>query len=183
MVRRTAAWSTMVLVGIAMFSVLASGQPRQQSATMDDLLREMQGLRADLKAAAAASLRVQALVARAGLQEQRLKALSLQLNEANTELEQVARDRSAQELQLAYFDEAIANDSLPAQMAREDAEADVAGLKVAVSRLHARETEIRNRAHQLSELVATEHARWEEFNRRLDELDHELERPRKTPPR
>src|SRR5690606_26597239 len=101
---------------------------------MDDLLREMQGLRADPKAASAASLRVQALVARAGLQEERLKALSLQLKEANTELEQVARDRSAKELQLAYFDEAIASDSLPAQVSRADVEADVAGLKIAVSR-------------------------------------------------
>jgi chromosome segregation ATPase len=173
----------MVLAGITMFSVLASGQPRQQSATMDDLLREVQGLRADLKAASTASLRVQALVARAGLQEERLKALSLQLNEVNTQLEEVTRDRSTRELQLADLGASIANDSIPGQLTGQDVEVELAALKVEVSRLHGREAEIRNRANQLSELVSTEHARWEEFNRRLDELDHKLEVPEGISPR
>lgn len=174
---RAVAWGTTTLAAVALFAGLASGQ-QQRSATMDDLLREMQGLRADLKDTAAASMRVQALVARAGLQEQRLKALSLQLNEANTALGAVVRDRSAHQQQLAHLEEALTSGSLPGQMSREDLEGDVAGLKAAVSQLEARETEIRNRTNQISEFVSMEQARWEELNRRLDELDQVLEVPR-----
>src|SRR5262245_26659226 len=57
------------------------GQAERSSATLDDLLSEIRGLRADLGQQSSATLRTQLLVARLTLQEQRINALGGQLNE------------------------------------------------------------------------------------------------------
>ena len=91
--------AAVVLIGLVLSAAL-SGQPVARAATLDDLLVELRGLRADLKATSAASVRAQALVARAALQEQRLRAVSEQLNRVQSQLSAITMEREEAEEQL-----------------------------------------------------------------------------------
>ena len=129
-----------LLVGLAAaVATIAFGQTLRNPATMDDLLAELRGLRADLSHAAAANMRMQSLVARLSLQEQRINTLGRQLTDVNAHLEAVTRERIAQEDQLKQFESAIAGGSLPPEMPREDAERELGNQKRQASRTRARE--------------------------------------------
>lgn len=145
---------------------------------MEALLEEVRGLRADLKDTAAAGMRVQALIARVSLQEQRLKALSLQLNEANAQRDAVTRERTGHEEQLKQFDEALASGTLPPHMPREDIENAMAGIKREISLLLARETQLGGHANELAGYVTMEEGRWTDLNSRLDALEQSLQKTR-----
>jgi hypothetical protein len=75
-----------VFVGLLSGALVGSGQAQRSPATLDDLLTEIRGLRADLSQQSSASFRTQLLVARLTLQEQRINALAGQLNETRRAL-------------------------------------------------------------------------------------------------
>src|SRR3954452_3139726 len=91
-------WGLAIGCGLlALLGSAVSGQARRSPATLDDLLSELKGLRADLSQSSAASVRVQLLTARLTLQEQRVNTISRQLQEARTRLEDAGRQRAASE--------------------------------------------------------------------------------------
>ena len=181
MTRRLIVWSTALVVSAVTVGSFASGQPSVRSATMDDLLAEMKALRADLKESALASQRLQVLVARSSLQEQRLKALSLQLNESHASVQAVAEQRADFQRRILEVEEGLAGSGHYAQMPRAAAEALVADMKKTVVTLQGQENELRGRAGELEALVSTEQLRWAELNGKLDTLDQQLERPAPSP--
>ena len=171
-------WSYTV-TAIAVFGVVAavvvSGQNKRAPATVDDLLAEVRGLRADISQAAAASMRLQSLLARLSLQEQRINTLGRQVTDLNAQLETVTRERIDQEDHLKQFESAIADGTLPQGLRREDAEAELASQRRALSQKRAREAQLRNQAAEVAGLIATEQNRWSDFNNRLDDLERSLE--------
>ena len=68
------------VVGIAAvcLTTLVSGQMRNGPASLDDVVAELRGIRADLAETSSASVRSQLLVARLQLQEQRISGLMRQ---------------------------------------------------------------------------------------------------------
>src|SRR5579862_1833623 len=98
-------------IGLALALVIGAtaiprGQQARPTATLDDLLAEVQGLRADLARSSSAAVRVQVLTARLSLEEQRindegreLAAAQLRLNDTLARLQ--AAQTSVRELETA----------------------------------------------------------------------------------
>jgi len=81
---------THILLAAALVAVvlttLASGQIRQGPASLDDVVAELRGIRADLAETSSASVRSQLLLARLQLQEQRIYGLMRQLADVQNQL-------------------------------------------------------------------------------------------------
>jgi hypothetical protein len=168
-------WALAVLVAMGGFlSAVAPGQTQRGPATLDDLLAELRGLRADLSQSAAASMRMQSLVARLSLQEQRINTMGRQLSDVNNQLEAITRERAAQEDHFKRFESDVATGSIPQDMPREQAEAEIARQKRGLSEMRAREQQLRAQAANVAALYAEEQGRWTEFNGRLDDLERAL---------
>lgn len=157
--------AAVVLIGLVLSAAL-SGQPVARAATLDDLLVELRGLRADLKATSAASVRAQALVARAALQEQRLRAVSEQLNRVQSQLSAITMEREEAEEQLRDF---VAAPVVGNPMNRDEV---IAEMKRRITRLQATEGTLHSQVGQLSGVVSQQQVRWEEVNRRVEAMGH-----------
>jgi chromosome segregation ATPase len=164
-------------LGVVTWSAVsaAAQAPRPPVATLDDVVRELRELRADVRATSRATVRVHALVARVTLQEQRLKALSEQLRAASTDVEHANAARVDQERRLTQLEEAQSSDATRAE--RQSLEDAIKQLRPELAATRERESQLRARALELSGLVAAEQARWVEFNQRLDALEDALQRP------
>jgi len=81
---------THILLAAALVAVvlttLASGQIRQGPASLDDVVAELRGIRADLAETSSSSVRSQLLLARLQLQEQRIYGLMRQLADVQNQL-------------------------------------------------------------------------------------------------
>jgi chromosome segregation ATPase len=75
-----------LVLSVFMMTALTYGQFRQGPATLDDVLVELRGIRADLAETSSASVRSQVLVARLQLQEQRINGLMRQISDVQNQL-------------------------------------------------------------------------------------------------
>jgi DNA repair exonuclease SbcCD ATPase subunit len=154
-------------------AVAASGQSQRQPATVDDLLNEIRGLRADLRQTTRANTQVQLLTVRLQLQEQRLAVLSNQRNEISARLAAETQLRSEAERQLqALEDTKTRNESVGiprAELERMELET-----KGRFAQHRDVEQQLRAQDAQLASEIATDQNRWQEFNSRLDELERSL---------
>jgi chromosome segregation ATPase len=160
---------TLVVIAVGI-SAVASAHAQRNPATIDDLLAEIRGLRADLSRTAGATMRMQLLTARLSLQEQRITVLANQRADVSTRLAAAVRERSEVEARVKDLQAATPGPGLP----REELEA---VLKAETTRLSQRrevERQLRARETELTELIATEQGRWTDFNGRLDELERSL---------
>ena len=159
---------------VAGAAVLSGQSPRQPAAaTLDDLLAEIRGLRADLKKSANTTTEAQLLTARLSLQEQRIAVLANQRMTVLTKLTEETRQRMDAEAQLQRFSTIDAK-NLPAELPRDQFDVMMNEFKRNVA-LH-RDTELQLRAQeaQLSAELANEQGRWLDFNSRLDEIERSL---------
>jgi hypothetical protein len=157
------------IVGLAQ---APSGQPDVMSA----LLTEVRGLRAAMEQMAAAGPRVQLLLGRVQLQEQRIANQVRRLDTVRAALVPAQRelDEAARHLKdLQIPPEQPCDPNSPCQSARDwelKETKRVLGLKQAeLQRLLAEEG-------YLVQDIATEQARWNDFNQRLEDLDRTLSR-------
>lgn len=162
------------LATASMLVAVVAGQPQHRSATLDDILQELRSLRADLADQSSASLRVQALVARVSLQEQRLKALSQQASDAAAAAASTTRARESQEQQLAELDTLVGRDDLPPSMTPDMLEGEIELVKRELERLQAREMAENAQRDELAGLLLAEESRWIELNERLDAVERAL---------
>src|SRR5207248_485407 len=97
----------LVLAGvlIAVGAAIASGEAQRSPATLDDVVNEIRGLRADLKKSTAATTQVQLLTVRLQLQEQRLAVLSNQRNDVSARMAIETRLRQDAEARVKTFEE------------------------------------------------------------------------------
>ncbi len=84
MLRTSTFWMAGMIA--VLFTALASAQFRQGPATLDDVVTELRGIRADLAETSSASVRAQLLLARLQLQEQRINGLMRQIGEVQSQI-------------------------------------------------------------------------------------------------
>lgn len=168
------------VVGFAGLIVAAlAGVPSAQSGQsssgdrMGELLTEVRGLRAELAQAAGASMRMQLLLARLSLQEQRITALSRQLNEVQDQLTAATRTRSSSADELSQMMTALQSIDVPAEE-RKAMEQQVPYMKKQLGEQQQRELQLQTQAAEISAVISAEQGRWLDFNARLDELERSL---------
>ena len=81
MLRDNARYAALIIALAAGFSALVSAQLRQGPASLDDVIVELRGIRADLAETSSASVKAQLLMARLQLQQQRIFGLARQIGE------------------------------------------------------------------------------------------------------
>ena len=167
-------WIGVIGVGIVALSAAAPGQtPTAAPSTMDSLLSEVRGLRADVHQAAGASIRTQLLVARLSLQEQRITGIVKQLTDVQTQ-------RAAIEGPTAQFDqrynqlvEAIRSGSTPPDQ-RHQVEQQIESMKLARADMRQRLQRLVSQESAFASQLTTEQSRWTEFNDRLDQIERDI---------
>jgi hypothetical protein len=154
-------------------AVAVSGQSQRQPATLDDLLSEIRGLRADLRQATRASTQTQLLTVRLQLQEQRIAVLSNQRNDISTRLAIETRLRTDAEGQVQRFEEMKSrNEAVGVPRVELDAQERI--FKGAFTQHRDAEQQLRGQESDLSAQIVAEQNRWQDFNNRLDELERSL---------
>jgi chromosome segregation ATPase len=153
--------------------VAASGQTQRQPASLDDVVNEIRALRADLKKTTASATQAQLLTVRLQLQEQRIAVLSTQRNDVSARLAIETSERADAERRVQTFED-MKNRNEDLGVSRAELDGQEKAFKNMFT-LH-RDAELRLRAQdtQLSDEIATEQNRWQEFNNRLDELERSL---------
>ena len=157
----------------ALVGVGSAQATRTNSDGMDQLLAEVRGLRAELRQAAGASTRMQLLIARLSLQEQRITALNRQASELRQQLAEVTRSRTSTGEHLERLITAIQNTAVPTPE-QKAIEYEIAALKTRVAEQQQEEQSLQLQFTQVANVIATEQGRWTEFNTRLDELERSL---------
>lgn len=151
-------------------AALLTGQTPQtavaptRQASIDDLVAEVRGLRADILRMADSSLRAQLLVARLQVQEQRIAGIAKQL--ADTE-EQIAKLDGARN----PFIEKMLKDMDSDKPQDPDETAFFTGLKAQLEKVQNGDPVLKERQAALSKLLSEEQARWVAFNAQLEELE------------
>jgi chromosome segregation ATPase len=163
-----------VVTAVALVGVAYAQAGRSSGADgMDQLLSEVRALRAELKQASAASMRMQLLVARLSLQEQRIAALSRQSTDLQEQLATATQERSSTAEQLSRMTQALQGAVVPTEQQR-DMEIEIASFKGRLAEQEQRELRLQTQFDQLSRTIFSEQSRWTEFNQRLDDLERSL---------
>lgn len=170
-------WAAGVLIGcLAGMAGMLSAQTKQAPATLDDLLTELRGLRADLTQSSSATTRTQLLVARMQIQEQRIDAVTRQIAEVRNQLSGIRQRTTLMESSLKGAEDGLAQAAGDERRQQEAVLADIkrnfgaehAQLQQQMQDLTARESELLNQ-------FSTEQIRWNDFNERLDALERALQ--------
>jgi chromosome segregation ATPase len=169
-----AATSVVVVAGAVVI-----GQGQRSPATLDDLLAELRGLRADASQTASASIRAQLLMGRLQLQEQRIITVSGQLAVARQQLTAVEGGIAQVSANLKRLEETSTTGGLSADD-QTSLDREIAGIKATLKEMQQNAGTDRDREGELTSLLASEQGRWTDFNGRLDDLEQSL---LKGPPR
>jgi hypothetical protein len=168
--------------GIAVSSCLAllvvgvvSGQGQRSPATLDDLLREIRGLRADVNESLRSTTRSQVVMARVQAQELRISSFKGDLANTQIQLRLAAQERERTEATATGVEDGIRSGNLTTERARQ-LEKELADVKDRLYREQRTENELRNREAELVNTLAIEQGRWSDFNSRLDDLERALTR-------
>jgi len=136
-------------------------------ASMDDLVTEVRGLRADIQQMADSSLRAQLLVARLQVQEQRIASIAKQLADAEEQLGKLDGARNPMLTKMLR--------DLQAEPPSDPEEAElVAGMKAQLEKIENGDPVLKERQVTLSRLLSEEQARWVAFNAQLEELERRV---------
>jgi chromosome segregation ATPase len=163
------------LLLLTAFAVVTTASALAAQRT-DDPIRELLGevklLRAALERAATAGPRVQLLVARVQLQEQRIADVSRRLEAVRGELRDLSRSAEILGPQIERFDEKRSESNDPQE--RRIAEQQLAESRAQIERVEQRRQELTSEEAALAAQQAAEQGRWAEFNERLDEVERSL---------
>lgn len=168
---RGIALAVFVLVIVA--TATAQGQSTRDTDT-SALVAELRALRADLNRAAGANMRMQLLLARLTLQEQRITSLGRQMAEVQGQLAPATSNRTATQARLSEIEESRAKGTLPPEI-DEKLAYDAKQLSRILSEQSMREQHLRTQESELLTALTSEQSRWTDFNARLDELERSLQ--------
>ena len=151
---------------------VAGQDSRNREDVLQALLAEVRGLRLAMEQMTAAGPRVQLVMGRLQIQEQRLNAARRRLDDVRENIASAERESAEGKDRLAMMEEAT-------QRATETAERNAlnAEMKVAKGMLAQKAADIerlRGQEAELTGVVAIEESRWTEISQRLDELDRAL---------
>jgi hypothetical protein len=159
--------TTFVLAGVV------SGQTARPTATIDDLLAEIRGLRAEINQVAAAGIRAQLLVTRLSLQEQRVRTSAHQLAEAQRMLRTSGADHRARSAHLKRVEDSL-RDGAASSARSGELEAMLGHLREEVDRSGREEEALRVQEQELLNTLSAEENLWIDFNSRLAGIEREL---------
>jgi chromosome segregation ATPase len=164
-------------LGVGLFAQdTRSGLPSSRS-TLDDLVAEVRGLRAEINQASSASIRTQLLTARLQLQEQRIYTVARQLTEVQGLLATVRGEMLDVQRRADSYERALATGEVPAEQ-QADLRRAIPSERAVVEQKRQREQGLRAQETELLNTLNAEQARWTEFNGRLDEIERSLAAPR-----
>ena len=154
---------------------VASGQAHRPDATLDELVVEVQAMRAEMNQAAAASIRAQLLVGRLQMEDQRIAAVLRDLEAVQAELAAVAQGRAESASRLKSLEDAVlgaTND------VREDAEKQLTGARAGVQQIDRRQQSLKRRENALAKELQDAQARWQDINGRLETFAQSMQASR-----
>jgi chromosome segregation ATPase len=172
MVKSRVLWMSGVLGGVASVAAL-SGQAQRPAATTDDLLAEVRALRSDVNQAAGASVRMQLLIARLQLQEQRIHNLGTQLTDVRRQLGAMEGQIKGGIAEISRMEEVAQSPSTP-QPERLALDHELEELKAQMAQAARDEQALRLREGELASALSAEQGRWMDLNGRLDDLERAL---------
>lgn len=161
-----------ILGGLASL-VFAQAPRTAQSTSLDDLLAEVRGLRAELNQVSAASIRTQLLTARLQLQEQRIFSAGRQLTEVQAQLATVREEILTGQQMVERLEAVGGSSNVPADQ-QNPLQLEVARAKAVTEQRQARQMELQTQEASLINTLNGEQGRWTEFNGRLDEIERSL---------
>jgi chromosome segregation ATPase len=158
-----------MFVGATVLSAQTPQPPSSSTrpASIEDLVIEVRGLRADIQQMADSSIRAQLLVARLQVQEQRIAGIAKQL--ADTEEQIRALDGARNpflEQMLKNFEQSAPTDPGAAEM--------LAGVKGQLEKIQNGDPVLKERQATLSRLLTEEQTRWSAFNSQLEALEQHV---------
>lgn len=158
---------------VALVVGVVSGQSQRSPATLDDLLSEVRGLRADLAQSSSGTIRAQLVMGRAQIQEQRIAGLRRDLTDIQFQLRVATQQRERTDALAVDVEQGIRSGNLGTDRIRQ-LERELADVKDRLVREQRLEQELRYKEGELTNTLAAEQNRWIDFNSRLDDLERTL---------
>jgi len=165
----------MLGLGALVLGGVASGQANRPDATLDELVVEVQALRAEMNQAAAASIRAQLLVGRLQMEDQRIAALVRELEAVQADLAASAHTRTDSAEKLKSLEEAVMGATSDV---REEAEKQLAAAKAAAQQSDHRQQLLKRRESVLAKELQEDQARWQDMNARLETFEQSIQAAR-----
>jgi uncharacterized coiled-coil protein SlyX len=156
-------------------AIAQSAAPAQRDV-LAELLVEVRGLRQAMERAATVGARIQLLVARVQLQEQRIAESSRRLVAVRDELSKVDVQSASFVAQVKNFEGAIA--SMPPKE-REEMQHMIESFKVQVASNEKRKQDLVNEEALLLQQVSADQNRWSDVNGQLDDIERSLAAPQR----
>ena len=172
-----------VAVCIAMLSVPSMAAAQSSAPAAPDILKELlvevRGLRVAMERAATVGARIQLLVARVQMQEQRIAELSRRAVTVREELGNIDTQIAQHSGMLKQFGLAESSGRMPPEEQRA-MEGMLEMHKQQIAIAEKRRQDLLAEEAQLAQQIAADQGRWSDVNTQLDELERSL-MPRKTP--
>ena len=160
-------------LGALVLGGVASGQAHRPDATLDELVVEVQAMRAEMNQAAAASIRAQLLVGRLQMEDQRIAGLVRDLEAVQADLAANAHARAESAATLKVLEEAVMGATSDV---RDDAEKQLAAAKAAAQESDRRQQLLKRRESAMSKELQEDQARWQDLNARLENFEQSIPR-------
>jgi hypothetical protein len=163
----------LISLGAVLTAVHAAPVPQAASqAPTDPVVVEIRALRADLNQRLDASIRAQLMVSRLSMQEQRMQTVIRQLSEVQDKLKANETSRGQLEggLKMLGFDKLTDKE-------KEEISPVFGGLIAGREKIDKVDADLRMQLSDLTTLLNQEQARWNSFNRMLDEIEAALAKP------
>jgi uncharacterized coiled-coil protein SlyX len=153
----------------------AGSAAKPTEAAPDALLQEVRALRDDIQRYAGATIRVQLLLARLQLQEQRINSMGAQVAEVRNQIAGNARQQAEMADKVKRYTSLLDNPAagFPPEQ-QKDIQNSIPVWRVDLQRFQAEGQRLAAQEADLSSQISTEQARWMDFNTRLDELEKSL---------
>ena len=161
-----------ILLALLVTGAAVSRGHAQEPSILPALLNEVKGLRAAMEHMAADGPRVQLALGRLQLQEQRLNTLVVRLDSVRQQLALSQRMVTNHQSQSGHLEAALRNNPGPEQ--REDVERMMAMMKQEAAMAAADVQRLTAEEASLASDLASEQARWSDFNQRLEELERSM---------
>jgi DNA repair exonuclease SbcCD ATPase subunit len=165
-----------VAAALAPSPAFAQTAPPAQRDVLAELLIEVRGLRQAMERAATVGARIQLLVARVQLQEQRIAESSRRLVAVRDELSKLDTQSAGVIMNVKSFDRNAG--SLPPEE-REQMQQMVEHWKTQVATFEKRRQDLANEESMLLQQVSADQGRWSDVNAQLDDIERSLATPPK----
>ena len=171
--QRTCGMGILVVGFLVVVVIVASAQGQRNPATLDDLLAELRGLRAEMSQTTSAGIRAQLLVGRLQLEEQRITTLSAQLITIRQQLTALERGLETVSGNLKQLEGSVA-DALTGTDERKSLDRMISDTRITFEDMQREVQRARSQEAELVGILGSEQAQWGTFNGRLDELERSL---------